>query len=77
MRARFDTLFGRLFGVLLLAIILAHLLAFAWFHHYGPPPPPNSTAVKVLAALWLAVILISIIAAIAVPAYMGYADAGL
>jgi signal transduction histidine kinase len=40
MRGRFDTLFGRLFGVLLLAIILAHLLAFAWFHHYGPPPPP-------------------------------------
>ncbi|MBK5352041.1 HAMP domain-containing histidine kinase [Pseudomonas sp. TH41] len=40
MRARFDTLFGRLFGVLLVAIILAHLLAFAWFHHYGPPPPP-------------------------------------
>jgi signal transduction histidine kinase len=22
------------------AIVLAHLLAFAWFHHYGPPPPP-------------------------------------
>ncbi|CAI8758789.1 Histidine kinase [Pseudomonas sp. IT-P253] len=40
MRARFDTLFGRLFGVLLVAIILAHLLAFAWFHHYGPRPPP-------------------------------------
>ena len=40
MKARFDTLFGRLFGVLLVAIILAHLLAFAWFHHYGPPPPP-------------------------------------
>jgi signal transduction histidine kinase len=40
MRERFDTLFGRLFGVLLLAIILAHLLAFIWFHHYGPPPPP-------------------------------------
>lgn len=40
MRARFDTLFGRLFGVLLLAIILAHLLAFFWFHHYGHPPPP-------------------------------------
>lgn len=38
MRARFDTLFGRLFGVLLIAIILAHLLAFFWFHHYGPPP---------------------------------------
>jgi uncharacterized membrane protein YhaH (DUF805 family) len=46
-------------------------------NRFGPPPPPNSTAVKVLAALWLAVILISIIAAIAVPAYMGYADAGL
>jgi signal transduction histidine kinase len=40
MRGRFDTLFGRLFGVLLVAIILAHLLAFAWFRHYGPPPPP-------------------------------------
>jgi hypothetical protein len=40
MRGRFDTLFGRLFGVLLVAIVLAHLLAFAWFHHYGPPPPP-------------------------------------
>lgn len=44
MRARFDTLFGRLFGVLLLAIVLAHLLAFAWFHHYGPPPPHSPPA---------------------------------
>lgn len=45
MRGRFDTLFGRLFGVLLIAIVLAHLLAFFWFHHYGrppaPPPPPE------------------------------------
>lgn len=40
MRLRFDTLFGRLFGVLLLAIVLAHLLAFVWFQHYGGPPPP-------------------------------------
>ncbi len=42
MRPRFNTLFGRLFGVLMLAIVLAHLLAFIWFHHYGggPPPPP-------------------------------------
>ncbi|WP_248796921.1 sensor histidine kinase [Pseudomonas sp. MWU13-2105] len=40
MRARLDTLFGRLFGVSLVAIILAHLLAFLWFHHYGGPPPP-------------------------------------
>ncbi|WP_347904867.1 HAMP domain-containing sensor histidine kinase [Pseudomonas purpurea] len=42
MRMRFDTLFGRLFGVLLVAIVLAHLLAFFWFHHYGPPPAPPS-----------------------------------
>ena len=40
MRAPFNTLFGRLFGVLLVAIILAHVLAIAWFRHYGPPPPP-------------------------------------
>jgi signal transduction histidine kinase len=38
-----DTLFARLFGGALLAIVLAHLLAFAWFHYYGPkmPPPPS------------------------------------
>jgi signal transduction histidine kinase len=38
-----DTLFARLFGGALLAIILAHLLAFTWFSYYGfprPPPPP-------------------------------------
>jgi hypothetical protein len=46
-------------------------------NRFGPPPPPNSTAVKVLAALWLGVILLSIIAAIAVPAYMGFAGAEL
>lgn len=42
MRLRLDTLFGRLFGVLLLAIVLAHLLAFAWFSQYDKPPlgPP-------------------------------------
>ncbi len=38
-----DTLFARLFGGALLAIVLAHLLAFVWFHYYGPrmPPPPG------------------------------------
>lgn len=36
-----DTLFARLFGGALAAILLAHLLAFAWFTHYGPPPPPR------------------------------------
>lgn len=42
MRLRLNSLFGRLFGVLLLAIVLAHLLAFAWFFHYDQPPlgPP-------------------------------------
>ncbi|WP_263142864.1 ATP-binding protein [Pseudomonas sp. RIT-PI-AD] len=39
-----DTLFARLFGLSLLAIVLAHLLAFAWFSLYAkphfPPPPP-------------------------------------
>jgi Tfp pilus assembly protein PilE len=33
--------------------------------------------VKVLAALWLAVIVLGIVAAIALPAYMGFAGAGL
>lgn len=35
-----DTLFARLFGVFLAAILLAHVLAFIWFRYYGPPPPP-------------------------------------
>jgi signal transduction histidine kinase len=35
-----DTLFARLFGGALLAIVLAHLLAFVWFHYYGPRMPP-------------------------------------
>lgn len=39
---RGDTLFARLFGVSLLAIVFAHLLAFLWFQQYGfPPPPPH------------------------------------
>lgn len=37
---RVDSLFARLFGVFLVAILLAHALAFAWFSHYGRPPPP-------------------------------------
>jgi signal transduction histidine kinase len=37
---RGDTLFARLFGVSLGAIVLAHLLAFLWFQAYGGPPPP-------------------------------------
>ena len=46
MRNGFNTLFGRLFGVLLVAIILAHVLAFSWFRYYGPPPPPQETFVE-------------------------------
>ncbi len=39
-----DTLFARLFGVFLAAIVLAHALAFAWFTYYGHPPPPRPPA---------------------------------
>lgn len=44
-------------------------------NRYGSPPPPNSVAVKVLAALWLAFIVLAIVAAIAVPAMMGMSGA--
>lgn len=37
---RADSLFARLLGVFLAAILLAHALAFAWFSHYGEHPPP-------------------------------------
>lgn len=43
----FDTLFARLFGGAMLAIVLAHIMAFIWFVNYGPgfppqgPPPPH------------------------------------
>lgn len=33
-------------------------------NQYGPPPPPNSTAVKVLSALWLAAIALFLVGAI-------------
>ncbi len=36
---RADTLFARLFAVFLVAILLAHGLAYLWFKHYGNPPP--------------------------------------
>ncbi|PZE10162.1 two-component sensor histidine kinase, partial [Pseudomonas sp. 57B-090624] len=42
-----DTLFARLFGIFLAAIVLAHLLAFLWFQQYGyppPQPPPQNAA---------------------------------
>lgn len=37
---RTNSLFARLFGVFLVAILLAHALAFFWFEQYGPPHPP-------------------------------------
>jgi uncharacterized membrane protein YhaH (DUF805 family) len=43
-------------------------------NRYGPPPPPNSTGVKLLAWSWLAVFLLGILAAIAVPSYQGYLE---
>lgn len=36
-------------------------------NRYGPPQPPNSTAVKVLAALWLVLVLAGVLVAITVP----------
>lgn len=38
-------------------------------NRFGPPQPPNSRAVRILAALWLLVPVIGILAAIALPAY--------
>ena len=46
-------------------------------NRFGSPPPPNSRAVKVLALLWLAMIALGIIAAITIPALMGYSGSGL
>lgn len=46
-------------------------------NRFGSPPPPNSRAVKVLALLWLAMIALGIVAAIAIPAFMGYSGTGL
>ncbi|PZP24019.1 MAG: two-component sensor histidine kinase [Pseudomonas kuykendallii] len=40
MMRRGDTLFARLFGIFVAAIVLGHLIGFLWFRAYGPPPPP-------------------------------------
>lgn len=38
-------------------------------NRFGPPQPPNSSAVKILAALWLLVPIIGILTAIILPTY--------
>jgi uncharacterized membrane protein YhaH (DUF805 family) len=46
-------------------------------NRFGPPPPPNSTAVKVLAGIYISlsvILIISVIAAITLPAYQSYAN---
>ncbi|EIK52019.1 membrane protein [Stutzerimonas stutzeri TS44] len=41
-------------------------------NRYGPPQPPNSLAVKVLAALWLLLVIGGVLVAITVPAATQY-----
>ena len=41
-------------------------------NRFGSPPPPNTTGVKVLAFLPLAVMVVGIVAAVAIPAYVEY-----
>jgi uncharacterized membrane protein YhaH (DUF805 family) len=43
-------------------------------NEYGPPPGPNSTGVIILACILPLFFVIGIVAAIAIPAYSGYAD---
>jgi len=37
-------------------------------NRYGSPPPPNSRSVKILAALWLVLIICGLVAALTIPA---------
>lgn len=44
-------------------------------NRFGPPPPPNTTAVKVLAWMWLVIpVVFGILAAISIPAYQDYVE---
>lgn len=57
------------------SIIMLVVPGSAAANRFGPPPPPNSTAVKVLSALWLLVpVVFGILAAIAIPAYQDYTE---
>lgn len=56
------------------ALLLLIIPGTQGVNRYGPPPPPNSTAVKVLAWLFLLVPVTGIVAAIAIPQYQGYVE---
>lgn len=51
---------GSFFPIVLLAMPGNHSA-----NRYGAPPPPNSTAVKVLSSLWLVLIVVTIVGAMA------------
>lgn len=63
---------------LLILIPLVSLIFYFWpgtkgENNHGHQPPPNSTAIKVGAFLLLGLFVLSIVAAIALPAYQDYA----
>ncbi len=63
---------------LIVLIPLVSLVFYFWpgtkgENDYGHQPPPNSTAIKVGAFLLLGLFVLSILAAIALPAYQDYA----
>jgi uncharacterized membrane protein YhaH (DUF805 family) len=61
-------------------LALVPLVGFIWIfkagtpgaNKYGAPPPPNTAGVKIAAFGMLAIVLIGILAAIALPAYQQY-----
>lgn len=61
-------------------LLLIPLVALVWIfnggspgaNRYGAPPPPNTRGVHVLAAVFPAIAVIGILAAIALPAYQDY-----
>lgn len=56
------------------SIIMLVVPGSAGVNRFGPPAPPNSRGVKILAALWLLVPVLGILAAIAIPAYQEYGE---
>lgn len=54
------------------ALIMLVVPGSSGANRFGPPPPANSRGVKILAALWLLVPVLGIVAAISLPAYQDY-----